>query len=218
MRADPPSKRLVWPALLVAALLGGLTFVALRPRGDDARAPAGAASAPAPAPTRAATAQAPAPAATPAPPGGPDDDAAPPAPGAAGVVDLEKLRAKLPDNAYWRLGVPTKDPDVLRARADDERRRNELYGKVLSNTASEEEIRGYYAERRKISEDYIEFAATALKDYGDRLPDQERGLYELSIKMHTKRLGELPGQIDDALARKKVQDRRREEWRQGAPD
>ncbi|HEU4409089.1 MAG TPA: hypothetical protein VFS43_27775 [Polyangiaceae bacterium] len=214
MRADPPSKRLVWPALLGAALLGALTFVALRPRGDGAPASASAASAPAPAPTRAPTGQTPAPPA----PGGPADDAPPPAPGAAAVVDLDKLRAKLPDNAYWRLGAPTKDPDVVRARVDDERRRNELYGKVLSNTASEEEIRGYYAERRKISEDYIEFAATALNDYGDRLPDQERGLYELSIKMHTKRLGELPGQIDDALARKKVQDRRREEWRQGAPD
>jgi hypothetical protein len=212
MRADPPSKRLVWPALSALALVAVLAFVAFRT--SKASAPTSTdvvASTPA-APTTgdprspSAPATAPPPAAS-----GPDD--APPAPGAPALVDLDQLRAKLPDNLYWRMGAPTKDPEILRARVDDERRRNDLYGKVLSNTASEEEIHAYYAERRKISEDYIEFAATALKDYGDRLPEQERGLYELSIKMHAKRLREVPGQIDDALARKKVQDRLREEWR-----
>jgi hypothetical protein len=54
-----------------------------------------------------------------------------------------------------------------------------------------------------------------LADYGDELPEQERGLYELSIHMHRTRLLELPRQEQDALARGQAQTQRREAWRQG---
>jgi hypothetical protein len=222
MPAGSSSPRPLWFALAGCALLAAGAYVALGRGGSDLPAPReAAASATASARPASAPAPAPAPAPRAAEASDPAGDAPPPDPGldaeAQHPIDLERLRAKLPDNSYWRLGAPTKDPAVLRAREEDERRRNELYGRVLSNTASEEEIRGYYAERRKISEDYIEFAQAALKEYGDQLPDQERGLYELSVKMHTMRLREMPRQIDDALARKKVQDRRREDWQQGAP-
>lgn len=214
MRADPTSKRLVWPFLLGAAALAVLAFLAFRT--GSSSAPTSTAAVATTSSVAAADRGNPAATTSPAA-GGSGDETAPSAPDTPALVDLDVLRAKLPDNTYWRLGAPTKDPEILRARVDEERRRNDLYGKVLSNTASEEEIRSYYAERRKISEDYIEFASTALKEYGDRLPEQERGLYELSIKMHKKRLSEVPAQIDDALARKKAQDRRRDEWHQGDP-
>lgn len=139
-----------------------------------------------------------------APAGGTDDEH---------PVDLAHLRALIPDNTYWRLGAPTDDPQDLKMRAEDKQRWNELYGKVLSGTGTEEEVRRYFEHRRQVSEDYIEFAKLLLDEYGERLPEQERGLYELSIKMHTTRLAELPRQIEDALARKQEQDRRREEWR-----
>lgn len=128
-------------------------------------------------------------------------------------VDLERLRAELPDNVYWRTGSPTEDPDVLRERAEEERRWNDLYGKVLSGTASEEEIQRYYDHRRRLSEDAIQFATRVLQEYGDQLPEEEKGLYGLSIRMHRTRLDEIPRERSDALARKAVQDRRREEWR-----
>ncbi|MCG8417126.1 MAG: hypothetical protein MJE77_04180 [Proteobacteria bacterium] len=128
-------------------------------------------------------------------------------------VSLDDLRERLPDNLYWRFGAPTKDPQILRARAEDEKRWNERYGKVLSNTASEAEVRAYYDHRRQLSEDYIEFATLVLKEYGERLPDRDQRLYELSIELHSARLAEIPRQIADALERKKAQDRRREEWR-----
>ncbi|REG36058.1 hypothetical protein ATI61_102432 [Archangium gephyra] len=130
-------------------------------------------------------------------------------------VDLEKLRALLPDNLYWEMGVPTKDPEVLRKRDEEGRRWNELYGKVQSNTASEQEIHQYYEHRRKVSEDSIAFASAVLEQYGTQLPEQEQGLYALSIRMHRTRLEELPGQIEAALARKSAQDQRREAWRGG---
>jgi hypothetical protein len=128
-------------------------------------------------------------------------------------VDLEKLRALLPGNLYWDMGVPTKDPEVLRKRDEEGRRWNALYGKVQSNTATEQEIHQYYEHRRKVSEDSIAFASAVLEQYGSQLPEQEQGLYALSIRMHRTRLEELPRQIEEALARKSAQDQRRESWR-----
>jgi len=130
-------------------------------------------------------------------------------------VDLAKLREELPDNLYWKLGAPTKDPQVLQQREEETRRWNALLGKVLSNTATEEEIHQYYEHRREVSEDFIQFASRVLEQYGPRLPEQERGLYELSIRMHTTRLEEIPRETDDALARKQRQDQLRENWRGG---
>jgi hypothetical protein len=86
---------------------------------------------------------------------------------------------------------------------------------VLSGTASEEEIRRYYDHRRQLSRDYVDFARLVLEEYPDELPERDRGLYEMSIEMHTTRLAEIPGQIEEARARKQDQDRRREEWRRG---
>lgn len=130
-------------------------------------------------------------------------------------VDLAYLRARIPDNLYWRLGQPTQDPELLRQRAEEEQRWNELYGKVQSNTASEEEVQRYYDHRRQLSEDYIEFARLVLAEYGGELPERDRGMYELSIEMHGSRLAEIPRQLEDALARKRAHDQRREDWRQG---
>lgn len=127
-------------------------------------------------------------------------------------VDLTALREQLPDNLYWSMGVPTKDPDLLRWREEQERHWYGLNGKVLSNTATEEEIQTYYAHRRRVSEDFMRFATAVLGAYGDRLPETERGLYELSLRMHRTRLEELPRQVEDALVRKRAQDLRREAW------
>jgi hypothetical protein len=151
------------------------------------------------------------------------DDTAQPGPETAAAnaypVDLARLREKLPGNMYFRLGEPTEDPAVLEMRAEEERRVNELFGKVQSSTASEEEIHQYYAYRRELSEDYIEFSRLVLEMYGDELPDRDHGLYELSIKMHKGRLDAIPRQIEDALERKRAHDERRRQWAEdGGPE
>ncbi|XXY55124.1 hypothetical protein WME91_28745 [Sorangium sp. So ce269] len=131
-------------------------------------------------------------------------------------VDLERLRAQLPDNLYWQLGAPTDDPRELEERAGEQKRWEELFGKVQSNTASEEEVRRYYEHSRRVSEDYIQFASLVLAQHGDELPERDQGLYELSIKMHRSRLAEIPRQIEGALARTQAQDRARDEWQRSA--
>ncbi|MGE6757490.1 hypothetical protein ACQKGO_05705 [Corallococcus interemptor] len=139
----------------------------------------------------------------------PDEEAAP------YPVDLEALRAKLPGNLYFEMDAPTKDPAELSRREGVKAKWNALYGKVLSNEASEEEVHQYYEHRRQVSEDAIAFATTMLQDYGDKLPSEHRGLLELSVNMHRTRLAEIPRQESDALARREAHAQRQKEWRAG---
>jgi hypothetical protein len=127
-------------------------------------------------------------------------------------VKMEELRARLPGNLYWELDAPTKDPQVLEKRAEAQRKWNELFGKVQSGDATEEEIHRYYDHRRKLSEDYLAVANLMLTEYGDQLPERDKGLLGLSVQMHQDRLKAVPRQEEEALARKQLQDRRREEW------
>lgn len=119
-------------------------------------------------------------------------------------VDLAALRERLPDNLYWQLGAPTDDPEVLARRREEERRMNDLLGKVQSSTATEEEIHRYHDRRRRISEDYIAFATLVLEEHGAELPERDQGLYALSIRMHESRLRALPRKVEDALARRRA--------------
>lgn len=127
-------------------------------------------------------------------------------------VKMEELRARLPGNLYWELDAPTKDPQVVQKRAEAQRKWNELFGKVQSGDATEEEIHRYYEHRRKLSEDYLAVANLMLTEYGDQLPERDKGLLGLSVQMHQDRLKAVPRQVEEALARKQLQDRRREEW------
>lgn len=119
-------------------------------------------------------------------------------------VDLAALRERLPDNLYWQLGAPTGDPEVLARRQEEERRMNDLLGKVQSSTATEEEIHRYYDRRRRISEDYVAFATLVLEEHGAELPERDQELYALSIRMHESRLRALPRNVEEALARRRA--------------
>src|SRR4051812_15846641 len=47
---------------------------------------------------------------------GAGEDMLDPAAQAWATVDMDAIRKALPDNTYWRTAVPTKDPEVLKAR------------------------------------------------------------------------------------------------------
>jgi hypothetical protein len=140
----------------------------------------------------------------------PEEEASRPYP-----VDLEALRAKLPDNLYWEMDVPTQDAAELSRREGVKAKWNTLFGKVQSNEATEEEVHRYYEHRRQVSEDAITFATTVLQDYGDTLPDRDKGLLELSVNLHRARLSEIPRQESDALVRREAHAQRQREWREG---
>ena len=127
-------------------------------------------------------------------------------------MKLERLREEIPRNRYWVDSAPTDDPDVLNRREAEAAGWNQLYGKVLSGTASDGEIRTWVDHRRQVSVDAIEFAEHVLTEHGSELPERDRGLLELAIEMHRTRLAELPRQESEARARKAEQDRRRASW------
>ncbi len=129
------------------------------------------------------------------------------------AVDLQTLRAKLPDNIYWQLDAPAVDPEVIRLRAEEKRSWDTLRGLVVSNTATDEQIDQYFDHQQKVSEDYLELSTLILEEYGDDLPESEAGAHELSVKMHSMKLQELPRKREEARIRKVEQDKKREAWR-----
>jgi hypothetical protein len=128
------------------------------------------------------------------------------------AVDMEEVRKAMPDNLYWKLSVPTKDPQVLEGRAAERARWNVQYGKILSGTASEEEIRAFYDFRAQLSGDYVEFTTYLLDHYGNTLPERDAGMLELARRLNQARLAEIPRKIEDALERKRAQDAARAAW------
>jgi len=128
------------------------------------------------------------------------------------AVDLEEVRKAMPDNLYWKLSAPTKDPEVLKWREEERDRWNVEYGKVLSGNASEKEIRDYYDQRGQLSGDYVEFATYLLDHYGDKLPERDVNMLKLARKLNQARLEEIPRKIEEALARKQKQDEARAAW------
>lgn len=128
-------------------------------------------------------------------------------------VDLEVVRAAMPDNLYWKLSSPTQDAKIAAERAAQRVQWNVEYGKVLSGTATEEEIRAYYDHRARLSGDYIEFATYVLDHYQETLPERDVGLLMLARRLHQARLEEIPRRIEEAFQRKREQDAAREAWR-----
>ena len=128
------------------------------------------------------------------------------------VVDLHGLKTELPDNLFWKMAEPTKDPEVLRWREEERDRRNLEYGKVLSGTATKDEVDNYYAYRYRLSSDYVQFATYLLSDYGEKLPQRDVALLKLAIEMHMARLEELPRQVSEAHERREAHDAARRAW------
>jgi hypothetical protein len=134
------------------------------------------------------------------------------------AVDLEEVRKAMPDNLYWKRSMPTKDPKVEEERDAERERWNVEYGKILSGTASEQEIRAYYDYQAKLNGDSIEFTTYLLDHYREQLPERDVGLLELASRLHRARLEEIPRKFEEALERKHKQDAAREAWRAGETD
>jgi len=188
-----------WIAAGALVVAGAIFWIARLERSADSSAPAPSSPAAASS-TRPSTAPAgpspalPTPAASSAPAGA----------AAAYPVDLEDLRARLPNNRYWELGTPTSDPAVAKARAERAKRDNALFGRTQTGEASEPEIRAYYAEQRRISEDYLQLSLLVLAEKSAQLPERDRGLFELSVQLHRARLTQVERDLTDALARRRA--------------
>jgi hypothetical protein len=127
-------------------------------------------------------------------------------------VDMEAVRRAMPDNLYWTMAVPTDDPRIQEQRDAERKRWNDEWGKVLSGTATEEEIDAYFTHRNRLSRDYVEFTKYVLDHYRDDLSPQDVALLELAQRLHLARLAELPRKLVEAHERKREQDAARAAW------
>ncbi len=127
-------------------------------------------------------------------------------------VDLDEIRKAMPDNLYWKMAAPTTDPEVQRARDEERARWNVEYGKVLSNTATAEEIDDYYARQQRLSTDYLEFLVYLGTHYAEVIPQQDVGVLKLAGELHLARLEEIPRKIAEAHQRREAHEAARRAW------
>lgn len=128
------------------------------------------------------------------------------------AVDLDEVRKALPDNLYWTFSAPTKDAQLQEWRDAEREQWNVEYGKILSGTASEAEIRAYYDQKAKLSGDYVEFTTYVLDHYGEQLPERDVSLLKLARRLHLARIEEIPRKVEEGMERKQAQDAARAAW------
>lgn len=102
-------------------------------------------------------------------------------------IDLEAARAALPDNLYWETAAPTQDPRLLGDRERAKETWNVQYGKILSGTGTEAEIRAFYDRRMQLSSDYVRFVDWVLEHQGGDLSEQDQKLLHLARRLHLAR-------------------------------
>jgi hypothetical protein len=127
-------------------------------------------------------------------------------------IDLEAAREALPDNLYWETAAPTQDPRLLGDRERAAARWNEQYGKVLSGTGTEQEIKEFYDHRMQLSSDYVRFVDWVIEHQGKGLSEQDLTLLHVAKRLHLARLEEVPRRMQEAFDRKTKQDAAREAW------
>jgi hypothetical protein len=129
-----------------------------------------------------------------------------------GRIDFDEIRRALPDSMYWRMAFPTKDPALLAERERIRAEWSAQYAKVLSNTATDEEIDAYYAQQQQLSNDYLEFLVYLAEHYGNEVPRSEVGALKLAGEMHLARLEEFPRKIAEAKERHAAHEAARQAW------
>lgn len=127
-------------------------------------------------------------------------------------IDFDEIRRALPDSMYWKMAFPTKDPALLAERERTRAHWNEQFGKIQSNTATDEEIDGYYAEQQRLSNDYLEFLVYLADHYAGDVPRSAVGALKLAGEMHLAKLEEIPRKIAEAKERHAAHEQARQAW------
>ena len=127
-------------------------------------------------------------------------------------VDIERLQSEMPDNLYWTLAAPTSDEWLIAHRKETKAYWEAEYGQILSNKASEKQIRDYYAHQHKVSTDYVIFATQLLNRHIKDLPERDVSFQKLARNLHLARLEELPKKLNNAIELRQKFQARRAEW------
>ncbi|MCU0668327.1 MAG: hypothetical protein MUF70_03110 [Myxococcota bacterium] len=142
-----------------------------------------------------------------APPVAPIDELVP-----GSGIDLEAVRAAMPDNLYWEFAAPTQDQRLLAERDRERARWNETFGRVQAGDASKEEIEAYFDHRQRLSSDYVRVIDHMLQHYQATLSEDHQALLHTARRLHLARLQEIPRRLQEAYDRGKTQEEARAAW------
>jgi hypothetical protein len=129
-------------------------------------------------------------------------------------IDLEALKAKMPDNLFWEMSAPTRDELVREQRRETRALWREQKNLISANLADEYAIRDYFVLQNTLSEDYVAVTNELLDNYSNVLPDRDYQLLLMANRLHSARLQEIPGQLATALENRREFLSRRERWRE----
>jgi len=127
-------------------------------------------------------------------------------------VDIDRLQTEMPDNLYWELAAPTSDEWLIEHRKEVKAHWDKEYGLILSNKASEKQIRDYYAHQHQVSTDYVIFATQLLNRHIKDLPERDVSFQKLARNLHLARLEELPKKLSNTMDQRKKQEERKAAW------
>ena len=113
--------------------------------------------------------------------------------------DMDLLRESLPGN----LAIPPRGVDERWMRSEAKKERNELFGRINANVASEVELHSYYEEQQLITQDSIVMLEWILNEYGTEMGEGERAKHTFLLDQFKKRLGAIPSREARALQRLK---------------
>ncbi|WP_300674205.1 DUF1461 domain-containing protein [Desulfoluna sp.] len=113
--------------------------------------------------------------------------------------DMDRLRESLPGN----LALPPKDEDEQWLRSEEKKSRNELYGRISANIASEDEVHSYYEEQALLTRDSIAMLEWILTEYEGEMGERDLARHRFLLEQFQKRLAAIPDRQARVLARMK---------------
>lgn len=116
------------------------------------------------------------------------------------TIDYSELHRRFPENR----ALPALSRDEAEAGREAREARRMKAAKIISNKASDEEIKGYYSEQAAITRDTIELLDFILENYDSRLEEKSHKKYIFLKEQFELRLQRIPRKEDEAMKRIKA--------------
>ncbi|PKL39633.1 MAG: hypothetical protein CVV44_05275 [Spirochaetae bacterium HGW-Spirochaetae-1] len=112
-------------------------------------------------------------------------------------LDPYILRREFPRNR----ALPAMNSEEQSRKNEDRERRNRVYGRIISNRASENEVHRYYNEQSEITADTVELLEFILDRYGNTLSEKDREKHAFLLDQYRKRLSAITLEKKESLER-----------------
>ncbi|VFQ42844.1 hypothetical protein [Desulfoluna butyratoxydans] len=113
------------------------------------------------------------------------------------MPDMDRMRTSLPDN----LAIPPQTEEERWQREEEKKSRNELFGRISANIASEDEVHSYYDEQAVLTRDSIAMLEWILKEHKWEMSQRDLAQHQFLLEQFKKRLEAIPEREARALER-----------------